>query len=75
MSSAVPLIWRARTDSGSRAIARKTAQAHERRQDRGPEHAQLRLVEPLSLEGMVAISSETVNPMPATAPPPTIRAS
>ena len=46
--------------------------AHERRQDRGGEHAELGLLELRPSKAMPAIRNETVNPIPATTPPPTI---
>ena len=49
-SSAVPASWRARTDSGSLRDHPEHGPAQERREDRRGEHAELRLLELLSLE-------------------------
>ena len=50
-SSAVPTSWRARTGAGSRAISAEDDPGQQRRQHGRAEHAELRLLELLPLEG------------------------
>ena len=66
----MPLIWRARTDSGSLAIARKTAQLMSVARIAAPSTPSFASSSARPSKAIVEISSETVNPMPATAPPP-----
>ena len=51
-------------------MARKTTHVSDGRAERGAEDAELRLLELGPLKARVAISRETVKPMPAIAPAP-----
>ena len=71
-SSAVPTSWRARTGAGSRAITRNTIQARSDDNTAAPSTPSFASSSCCPSKARLEIRSETVNPMPATAPPPAI---
>ena len=68
----MPAIWRALTDAGSLAITRNTIQLRRDATIAAPSTPSLASSSRWPVNACVEISSETVKPMPATAPPPTI---
>ena len=70
MSSAVPTIWRALTGPGSRLTSANTAQASSGATMHEPSAPSFASARSCPWKARLEISRETVNPMPATAPPP-----
>ena len=69
MSSAVPAICRARTLAGRRLTTRSTAHANSGASTTEPSAPSLASSRRCPLKARLEISSETVKPMPAKAPP------
>ena len=71
-SSAMPASWRARTDSGSMAITRKTTKLSSVARVAAPSTPSFASSSRCPSNARLEIRSATVKPMPATVPPPTI---